>query len=329
VLAPEGGPVLDSLVRRTGDTYSYLSANDGFFAILDVPPGEFTVSASKAGYRGAETTVTVAAGDVREVTLRLRSNTTVLRFDTPETPLLDGARLTMEAVDFPTSGPLVVEVSSPSESTGELVTMTPGAEAGVYTGALSLRQGVATSGDGWLAVRPGEVLTARYVNEPEGVNLAATTTVTAPEWIIDNDTEGFSFTGAWLTSTFGMNYGANKRYIGPGDGTATATWSFTGLPAGVYTAEFWVNNNNYAREARYVVEHDGAPAGEVVLGNQNNVGDGWQPLGRFAATGGTLRVTVDNAWTGGGVYVVADAMRLTPSGWPLPTGAPGENWLAY
>ncbi|GEM_PF-3272293 len=149
----------------------------------------------------------------------------------------------------------------------------------------------------------------------------------AAQFIIDNDEPGFSMTGLWSLSTQGVPYGTNKRYHAPGTGTNIARWNFTGIPAGKYTVEFWINDNNYAENAEYRVWHDAAPSeGERILASQNFRGDGWQTLGTFTFTSGAARIQVsDAAWTGAGIYVVADAMRITPASSPALNGA----WILY
>jgi uncharacterized lipoprotein YddW (UPF0748 family) len=60
-----GEPVLDVAIRREGDEYTYLTGADGFYAILNIPPGRYTITAHKSGYGHgrASRTVEVRAGD--------------------------------------------------------------------------------------------------------------------------------------------------------------------------------------------------------------------------------------------------------------------------
>lgn len=131
------------------------------------------------------------------------------------------------------------------------------------------------------------------------------------DFIIDNDEPGFVYTGEWELSTFGNNYGDNKRYLGAADPTAGASWEFTGIPSGTYSLSFWVNDNAYAADAEYTVWDDAAPVdGTTVVASQENVGDGWHALGEYEFTGGTALVELSGSWTQGGQFLVADAMRL-------------------
>lgn len=146
-----------------------------------------------------------------------------------------------------------------------------------------------------------------------------------PESIIDNVDDGFWYSGSWGSSTQGNCYGGTKRFAALGDGSYTATWHFRCIPPGTYAVDFWINDNNYAEDARYHIKHDTAPVGgEVVIASQNWVGDGWQRLGVYSFTGGSVEVVVDNYWEGNGVYVVADALKITPA-----VSVESSIWMAY
>lgn len=93
-----GNPILDAVVQRTGDSYKYLSAYDGFFAILDVPPGSHTLTPSKSGLMPVSTpSVSVTAGQVTSVTLILTSDTPTISVTPPSLSLsaLSGGSLTI------------------------------------------------------------------------------------------------------------------------------------------------------------------------------------------------------------------------------------------
>jgi len=130
------------------------------------------------------------------------------------------------------------------------------------------------------------------------------------QYICDNSDSGFSvLSGTWGTSTFGNIYGPNKRYSTRGTGSGEVRWTFSGIPAGDYRVEFWVNNSTYAADAHYTISHDGGD--DEVIANQFNAGDGWHSLGIFHFSSGSPAVTLSDYWAGDGTYVVADAIRLT------------------
>ena len=116
--------------------------------------------------------------------------------------------------------------------------------------------------------------------------------------------------GAWGTSTQGVPYGSTKRYSNKGEGTSRAYWNFTNIPPGKYDVHFWINDNNYASDARYYIIHAGNSQGTLVTASQNYRGNGWQPLGNYDFND-SAEIFITNYWEEAGVYVVADAMRLT------------------
>ena len=71
VRAPGGsGSVTDAWIRRDGNEYTWLSGYDGFYAMLNVPPGTYTIRAAKYGLGGVKYTgVTVEAGKVTRADL--------------------------------------------------------------------------------------------------------------------------------------------------------------------------------------------------------------------------------------------------------------------
>jgi len=65
VTGPDGLPVVDAQIRRTGSSYVALSTGDGFYSFLLVPPGTCSLTASHPGYEEVVVPdVTVAAGEV-------------------------------------------------------------------------------------------------------------------------------------------------------------------------------------------------------------------------------------------------------------------------
>jgi uncharacterized lipoprotein YddW (UPF0748 family) len=65
---PDGAPVVDAQVRLSGVAHVALSCADGFYSFVDVPPGTYTLTASRPGYADAiQTGVSLAAGQVRSL----------------------------------------------------------------------------------------------------------------------------------------------------------------------------------------------------------------------------------------------------------------------
>ena len=88
----------------------------------------------------------------------------------------------------------------------------------------------------WETGQDGHSLQAdpQFVN-PAGPNglLGFSRAAIGPAVIIDNADAGFSTTGSWGTGSGG--YSENYRTHGVGDGSATATWTFSGLVPGTGT----------------------------------------------------------------------------------------------
>ena len=153
----------------------------------------------------------------------------------------------------------------------------------------------------------------QFVNPtgPDGVAGFSTAAVGPPVVIDDSSTSGFNDTGSWTQATTGGYLTA-----APGDNTATATWTFTGLtpgatyelaaswPAGGYLdaadAPFTVLDGStlvgYRRVAQYA-------ASSGIIDN----GSAFQFLGDFVTSTGTLTVMLSN---NADATVEADAVLL-------------------
>jgi uncharacterized protein (DUF1800 family)/uncharacterized cupredoxin-like copper-binding protein len=137
--------------------------------------------------------------------------------------------------------------------------------------------------------------------------------------IIDNSSAtGFSATAGWTQFT-GQGYLNNIAFAPSGTGSEVATYTFTGLTAGVYrVSATWTAHPNRITDARYTIL-DGSFTLATVTVNQElapnpNVtvsGVAFQNLGgTFTVTSGTLVVRLTNQSSQGGQTVVADAVRL-------------------
>lgn len=65
-------PVVDARITRSGSSYKALSSYDGIYSFLKVPPGTYTLSASKSGFPTEQIdNVTVVAGQVTHINISL------------------------------------------------------------------------------------------------------------------------------------------------------------------------------------------------------------------------------------------------------------------
>ena len=130
-----------------------------------------------------------------------------------------------------------------------------------------------------------------------------------PTQVIDNGQAGYSETGTWATGVAGFN-GTNRiaRTVHSGSSTATASWSFTGLPSAVYDVYVTFAGKRGDSIAAPFTVYDGTTS----LGTQNldesirvtqaqggraqggYGGVGWLELSSYAIASGTLQVQLGN-----------------------------------
>jgi hypothetical protein len=132
--------------------------------------------------------------------------------------------------------------------------------------------------------------------------------------VVDNGQYGYAEAGTgWISFNDPNAFNGNERYVAPGMGSNTATWSVPDLAAGTYNVQVdWTAYVNRATNANYQV-FDGATLLGTVIMNQQMVPTGgsivngvaFQSLGHFTIGSGTLRVVLSDNANG---YVIADAM---------------------
>ncbi len=149
---------------------------------------------------------------------------------------------------------------------------------------------------------------------PFSFTVQGTVAVPPAVQIIDDGDASFVVSGEWTRWT-GQGYANDIDESLPGNGTDTATWSFTGLLPGLYrVAATWSHFTNRASNAPFTILDDNVPLTTVyvnqrlapadfVAGNAN-----WQQLGStHEVSSGTLRVTLDDSGDG---RANADAIRI-------------------
>jgi hypothetical protein len=211
-----------------------------------------------------------------------------------------GTALTLGALGPVPSGFSVMGYSpttlAPGATTSFQVTLTAAA-TGSPSGSISFTNNDDDNGDG--------------VENPFSFTVNGTVSNT-PQFI-DNSMAGFSTVGSWTFFT-GQGYLNNVSYAAAGTGTSVASWTFTGLAAGMYqVSATWTPYPNRATNAPYTVLADGST---TVLVNQQNApnpdftdfGFNWQNLGAPVTVSGTsLVVQLSNNANG---FVIADAIRI-------------------
>lgn len=129
--------------------------------------------------------------------------------------------------------------------------------------------------------------------------------------------EGFTQTGSWTQWT-GSGYGSTHSTAPGGDGSTSATWTFTNLAPGKYQVwTTWVQAPNRATNSPFTIYDGGASRGTILVdqtiapANQFVAPHSWKSLGEnFTIDSGTLTVKLTNAGVNSSKQVVADAIRI-------------------
>ena len=138
---------------------------------------------------------------------------------------------------------------------------------------------------------------------------------TAPS-IVDNSDAAFSETGSgWQGYSDPSAYGGDERYCQAGTGQNTAQWTFANLdPTAQYQVyATWTASYNRATDAPYSISDSGNLLATVDMNQQfaptdaTIDGQGWQSLGVYTASSGTLTVGLSDNANG---VVVANAIRI-------------------
>ncbi len=127
----------------------------------------------------------------------------------------------------------------------------------------------------------------------------------------DSSNTGVTFSGVWSSYT-GAGYDNNQHYTAAGNGSATATYSFTGLAAGEYAVyAAWPTAGNHATNAPYNFYDGATPVGAAMVNEaaapNGAVVAGFQQLATVNVASGTLDVVISN---NANDYVIADAIEL-------------------
>jgi len=135
--------------------------------------------------------------------------------------------------------------------------------------------------------------------------------------IIDNGASGFSTVGAW-SAWGGQGYQGDVHESLPGNGSAVASWAFTGISSGVYrVSATWSVYSNRATNSPFTVLVGTTEVGTVAVNQQvaptgfSDAGGTWDDLGEFPITTGELLVQLRNNANG---RLNADAIRIERTG---------------
>jgi hypothetical protein len=155
-------------------------------------------------------------------------------------------------------------------------------------------------------------------------------TGTQPVIVVDGQ-PGYSDSGNWHSETDPADYDGTDRWASAsGNGNSTATWTVSGLPAGLYTVQVaWAGHSSYATNAPYAI-YDGSTLLQTVPVNESQAPTGtsyggvpFQQIATVAINSGTINVVLSNTGTNN-TYIIANAVRIAP----VPSSNTDLNWAA-
>jgi uncharacterized lipoprotein YddW (UPF0748 family) len=174
---PAGDPITDAKINLSGDSYNYLSSADGFYTILDISPGKYSISAfvEQLGEVDAETTIT--AGSVIQVDLIFNSSKGSLKLDKNIYHLGDEIKIRLMDSDLAGSPTVRISGESTSETEAEEIILAASNDTGIFTGNIKVQSGPIIH-DNILQTKPGDTITFRYNDAFDGTG-PSTSIVTA------------------------------------------------------------------------------------------------------------------------------------------------------
>ena len=140
------------------------------------------------------------------------------------------------------------------------------------------------------------------------------------EVVLDNDSPGVTYSGAWSNSTFSVyydeDYGSSTDSVSyrfssiNASETAVATYTPNIPEAGFYPVYTWVLDSSNRTDQLYRINSSDGGVTEIRV-DHRKVGKGWVYLGTYHFDAGTSgNVEISNQSTAGGSVVIADAIRF-------------------
>jgi autotransporter-associated beta strand protein len=225
---------------------------------------------------------------------------------------------------------LINQQFAPADATGDGTTWESLGTYQASTGTLNVELGDAANG---------------YVIANAACVATVPAVTTAPSVLDTGDASYKEGGSGWLGYSEAGAYDGDFRYHAPGDGSDTATWTFQALdPTRAYQVyATWSAQSNRATNSPFTVLNGSTSLATVRLNQQfapsdtTIDGQGWESLGIYTPTSGSLAVQLGDNADGD---VVADAIRLVeiqpPAAPPsvISTGdaayaEAGNNWLGY
>ncbi len=301
---PSSIVIYGAQVSINGTSLSTTTDGTGFFGIVDVTPGTYTITVSKCGYvTQVISGVAITAGTVapRDVTLvpdgippvisnvqatQIQATNAVITWTTDE-PATSQVQYGLTTGYGNTTTENTLPKTSHSVQILNLTANTP-----YHYRVISKDCANATS------------TSTDYVFTTTGYDVPA-------DIIKDNaDPSGIAFSGSWITSSYTGQWATDYRYCSGAVQGKTCTWTPTIITPGSYNVyAWWVQGANRATNAPYYVQWAGGS--QTVYCDQTTNGSQWIPLVSTktfnAGTSGYVRLSNTNV--GSTVNVIADAIK--------------------
>ncbi len=316
IIAAENGDALDGALVLIGGPSARGLTNDatGFYGFVDLPPGDYTVTASFSNRIARSDRIRVSVGAVESLDLALPA---------AEPATIGGVMAAPGRVAALISWRTLVPASACVEygNTTNLGSLSP-VQAAAGTNPIVFLGGL----------QPGTEYFFRAISR-SATNESVSDILrfrTAGETVVDNPAAVLS--GPWTTgSTAADRYGADYAYAMAAAVNATAEAVFTPVIAtpGNYDVYAWHSQGaNRTTNAPFFIQHEGGSASVFV--DQTTGGGAWRLLaaGRRFARGSSGYVRLRNDTGETGKVVIADAVAFVYSAGqdPPPSGSAPDWW---
>ncbi len=322
---------------------SQLTEAHGAYAIYELSPGTYSVSATASGLGIATGSVNVTAGGVVNLNLALPNaptGGTEVIIDNPSATMAGTWTLATSATDkygadYRYKGP---------GTSSEYLQYTPNLTAGTWEvsewhsqgtnrttaaphvithagGSATVNVNQRVNGGKWNVLgtysfnagSTGQArITANFSSGTGSVVMADAVRfrlITPADIIVDNSNAGFTASTNWTAATSAADkYGADYRYRSTAAVTDPAQWSFSLPQARNYEVyAWWSQGSNRSATAPYLVTHSSGTT--TVNRNQQSNGGTWNTLGTFSFASGSNKVQL-SCYTTTGYVIIADAIKL-------------------
>lgn len=311
------GRLYNAQVTISGAGTTTTTDGTGFYGLIDVSPGTYTITISKCGYVTQTITgVVVTAGAVTT------QDVTMVPDGVPPTIS------SVQATDIQATNAVITwttnEVSSTQVEYGTTISYGNITTENTYP--------VTSHSMQIINLTPNTIYHYRVISKDcagagstSGDYTFTTAGYDTPADIIkdDADPSGVALSGSWISSSHATQWGSGYKYCSGAVQGKSCTWTPQVLTSGGYNVyAWWVSGSNRATNAPYFIQWSGGST--TINVNQTANGGQWNLLtsNRQFAAGTTGYVRLSNSGVGSTVNVIADAIKLASTGDYMPPSTP-------